>query len=71
MPYYRIMIWTKTRKKPFSGIRFIENQNINAIQGMAYKKAEEIYHSNLIDVEVQMLSKTSNAVKFYMNKKIP
>lgn len=68
MPYYRILVWTKKRGKPFSGIRFIENHNINAVQGMMYKKAETIYHSNLVDVEVQMLSKICSAVRAYLNK---
>jgi hypothetical protein len=33
-------------------IRSIENHNVNAVQGMVYKKAETIYHVNLVDVEV-------------------
>ncbi len=35
---------------------------------MMYKKAETIYHSNLVDVEVQMLSKICSAVRAYLNK---
>ena len=68
MPYYRILIWIKNRKLPFKGIRLIGNPNINAIQqeynGQAYLK----YRDNLIDVEVQMLSKLSTAVKLFEKK---
>lgn len=63
MPLYRIVIWTKQRRKPFSGIRFIENHNISMVQGQMEKRAIELYHSNYIDCEVQMLAKTCSAVK--------
>jgi proline dehydrogenase len=69
MPYYRILIWTKKRQRPFAGIRFLESHNINAVQLMVYRKAEGIYHSNLVDVEVQMLSKRCAAVRQYLQKK--
>ncbi len=58
MPFYRIVIWTKKRRKPFQGIRQIDNNNITSVQGQIDKKVRSYYHSNLIDVEVQMLSKT-------------
>ena len=63
MPYYRILIWTKRRKRPFSGIRFLYDRNINCVYNMAYSKANQTYSKDLIDVEVQMLSKLCTAVK--------
>jgi hypothetical protein len=69
MPYYRIVVWTKKRIKPFVGIREIENHNITSVLGMVKKKAENVYHSNLIDVEVQMLAKTCTAVQKFIEKK--
>lgn len=63
MPYYRILIWTKRRKRPFCGIRFIPNPNINSVYNMAYAKANQTYSKDLVDVEVQMLSKLCSAVK--------
>ncbi len=68
MPYYRIVVWTKNRIKPFSGIREIQNHNISAVQGMALRKAESFYSSNLVDVEVQMLPKNCSAIKKYISK---
>lgn len=55
MPYYRIVIWTKRRTKPFTGIRLISDPNINSVCNMAHSKA--------YDIEVQMLSKLCKAVK--------
>ncbi len=63
MPYYRIIIWTKRKKKPFVGIRLIPDTNINSVYNMAHSKANEVYRVDLIDVEVQMLSKLCKAVK--------
>jgi hypothetical protein len=63
MPHYRITIWTRRRKRPYSGIRLIKNYNIDAVQSMVYKKAQVTYADVLIDVEVQMLPKTCKAVK--------
>lgn len=63
MPYYRIIVWTKRRKKPFSGIRLISEPNINSVYNMAHSKANEVYRADMIDVEVQMLSKLCSAVK--------
>lgn len=69
MPYYRIVIWTKRRKAPYTGIRLIGDANINAVQNQMQSKAFETYRKDLIDVEVQMLSKLSKAVKEFENKK--
>lgn len=66
MPYYRILIWTKRRKLPFKGIRLIDNPNINSVYNMVYSKANQVYRQDLIDVEVQMLSKLCKAVKKYV-----
>jgi hypothetical protein len=63
MPYYRIVIWTKQRKQPYTGIRWIENQNITMVQGLMEKQAVEAFKSNYIDCEIQMLAKTCTAVK--------
>ena len=68
MPYYRIVIWTKKRRRPFAGIRWIATDSINVVQAMMEKKAITVYHSNYIDCEVQMLSKNTNAVKKFMKK---
>jgi len=70
MPYYRIVIWTKRRKAPYVGIRLIGDANINAVQNQMQSKAFETYRKDLIDVEVQMLSKLCKAVKDFENKKI-
>lgn len=63
MPYYRIVIWTKRRKMPFKGIRLISDTNINSVYNMTHTKALETYRNDLIDIEVQMLSKLCKAVK--------
>lgn len=68
MPYYRIIIWTKLRKLPFKGIRLIPNPNINAFQQEYSQQAHDKYRDKLIDVEVQMLSKLSTAVKLFERK---
>lgn len=68
MPYYRIVIWTKRRKQPFTGIRLIGEPNINSVYNMAESKAKETYRNDLIDVEVQMLSKLCKAVREFENK---
>ncbi len=69
MPYYRILIWTKKRKAPFTGIRLIGDANINAVYQNMYSQAFQTYRNDLIDVEVQMLSKLCKAVKEF--EKIP
>ena len=68
MPYYRIVVWTRKRKKPYQGIRYINTPHINAVQGMVEKKAATTFHSNLIACEVQMLSKMCVAVRNYIEK---
>jgi hypothetical protein len=69
MPYYRIVVWTRKRNKPFQGIRQIQNSNITAVYGMVKKKAQDTFHSNLIDVEVQMLPKTCKTIQKYVERK--
>jgi hypothetical protein len=66
LPYYRIVIWTSQRQEPFTGIRQINNYNVDAVQHIMRVKAEETYRRDLIDVEVQMISKVSTAVKKYL-----
>jgi hypothetical protein len=68
MPYYRIVIYTKKRKEPFAGIRHIENANINAVYNLMQSKASSTYRQDLIEVEVQMLSKLCKAVQEYVNR---
>lgn len=70
MPYYRIIIWTKLRKVPFTGIKLIGNPNINSIQQEYQSKAWDKFRDKLIDVEVQMLSKLSTAVKTFELKEM-
>ena len=62
MPYYRIVIWTSIRIKPFSGIKLIGDPNINTVYKSMRFKAIDIYKKDLVDFEVQMLSKLSKAV---------
>jgi hypothetical protein len=71
MPYYRIVIWTKRRTKPFEGIRLISDTNINAVYNMAHTKAIETYRNDFKDVEVQMLSKLCKAVREFEKKSQP
>ena len=68
MPFYRIRIWLKNRKVPVSGIRYIELNNIEQVQNKIQIKAGQYYYgSQLVDVEVAMLSKNSSAVKKNLN----
>jgi hypothetical protein len=58
MPYYRIVIWLKQQQKPIQGIRMIEVQNIDVVYNEMKNKAYSVYgQSDIVDVEVQMLSK--------------
>ena len=68
MPYYRILIWTKRRKQPFTGIRLLGEPNINAVFQMVHFKANTTYRQDFIDVEVQMLSKLCKAVQEFEKK---
>ena len=70
MPYYRIVVCTKRRKLPYQGIRLIGDTNINVAHQMYSKQGFKKYRENLIDVEVQMLSKLSTAVKFFERKEM-
>ena len=70
MPYYRILIWTKVRKMPFAGIKLIGSSNINAVQQEYQQRSWDKYRERLIDVEVQMLSKLSTAVKNFERKEM-
>jgi len=68
MPFYRIRIWLKNRKAPVQGIRFIELNNIEQVQIKIQNKAGQYYYgSQLVDVEVAMLSKNCSAVKKNLN----
>ncbi len=62
MPYYRIVIWTTRRKKAFSGIKLIGDPNINTVYKAMRYKAVDIFRKDLLDIEVQMLSKLCRAV---------
>ena len=68
MPYYRILIWTKKRKAPYTGIRLIGDTNINAVYNSMHSQAYEKFRNDFIDVEVQMLSKICKAVKEHIKK---
>jgi hypothetical protein len=70
MPYYRIIIWTKRRRTPFTGIRLIADPNINSVFNFYHSKAVREYRKDFIDAEVQMLSKLCTAVKEF-EKKMP
>ena len=64
MRFYRITIWLKNKKKPVTGIRFIELNNIEQVQIKIQNKVGHYYFgSELVDVEVAMLSKNCTAVK--------
>ena len=64
MPFYRITIWLKNKKKPVTGIRFIELNNIEQVQIKIQNKVGHYYFgSELVDVEVAMISKNCTAVK--------
>lgn len=69
MPYYRIIIWTKDRNKPYSGIRQIAQTNIDMVFNMVEKDVYSHFSQHLlIDFEVQMLSKRCTAVKRYLEQ---
>jgi len=68
LPYYRITIWVKNRKKPLQGIRQIDQYNIDLVFNMIKKTAQSKINSSLIqDIEVVMLPKQSTAVINYLN----
>lgn len=68
MPYYRIIVWVKTRKTPYQGIRLIHNDNINGVYNHYHSEATIKYGKNFVDLEVQMLSKLCSAVKEHIKK---
>lgn len=65
MPYYRIIIYIKD-KNPLTGIRYYESANIEKIFRQCHLKAKKIYKNSFLDIEVQMLSKVSTAVKNHL-----
>jgi hypothetical protein len=70
MPYYRITIWLKYKKKPIQGIRVIEHYNIDLVYNMVWQKARSHYNESLLmDIEVAMLPKRCTSVRNYLNKK--
>jgi hypothetical protein len=52
------------------GIRLIGNANINAVHQLYQREAFLKYRQDFIDVEVQMLSKLSTAVKEHMKQEV-
>jgi hypothetical protein len=68
MPYYRIVVVLKNNKV-VTGIRFLDDTNIDNVQRKYTRVAAGYYNKELVDVEVQMLSKISNAVRAYLDKK--
>ena len=70
MPYYRITIWLKYKKKPIQGIRVIDHYNIDLVYNMVWQKARSHYNESLLmDIEVAMLPKRCTTVRNYLNKK--
>ena len=64
MPYCRITIWIKSQRKPLSGIRFIDSADIDRVQQKVEQiTAQHFYGSDLLNVEVAMISKNCKAVK--------
>lgn len=68
MPYYRIVIQTKRRKTPYKGIRLISDENINSVFKHFQSEAKQKFKDDLLDVEVQMLSKLCKAVQEWEKK---
>lgn len=69
MPYYRIIIWTNERRKPYQGIRQIENYNIDNVFKMIEKDVYSKFPDNsVIDYEIQMLPKNCTAVKKHLQQ---
>lgn len=69
LPYYRITIWVKNKRKPLQGIRQIDQYNIDLVFNMIKKTAHSKINSSLIqDIEVAMLPKNSTAVINHLNR---
>jgi len=63
MPYYKIIIWLKNGKV-HKGIRQIEQWNIDVVYNIIKNKTKSFYReSELVDVDVYMLSKNSREVR--------
>lgn len=62
MPYYRIKIWTKQQKKPFEGIRWLDNPFIDNVHRIYEAHAKSKFGYDYVDIEVQQLSKVCTAV---------
>lgn len=76
MPWYRILIWFKELHKPtrvVQGIRHYNNENIDNMQLEMDKLARETYTkpTQVKKVEVQMLSKNTDAVMKIIREKYP
>jgi hypothetical protein len=76
MPWYRILIWLKELHKPtriVRGIRHYNQENIDVMQEEVERLAEETYAkpTEVKGVEVQMLSKNSDAVMKIIKEKYP
>ena len=68
MPYYRVKIWTKKQKKPFEGIRWVDNISTDNVYRMYETNAKLKYGQDFLDIEVQQLSKLCTAVAGYIAK---
>ena len=68
MPYYQISITTANRKV-HSGIREIDNQDINAVWRQYELKAKEVYGRDVIKFDCKMLSKLSPEARKFTSKK--
>lgn len=67
MPYYRIVVFLQ--EKVVTGLRYLEEMNIDRVQNIYLYRARKYYGKKALDVEVQMLSKTSTAVRLFLDKK--
>lgn len=64
MPFYRITIWTRSKRQPITGIRYITQSNIDLATIFLEGRARASFPPHqVIDVEVAMLSKNSKAVQ--------
>ena len=70
MPYYRITIHVKNRRKPYQGIRQIEVWNPDAAYRMVKNTvSSKIRESELIKLDVVMLPKNSDEVQAFIKKR--
>lgn len=70
MPYYRITLQIKNRRKPYQGIRQMEIWNPDTALRMVRQKAlSRFRESEIIRLEVVMLPKSSDEVKNYIKGK--